>query len=89
VPFVEELTFRGLLYSSLRARLGVPIAVGISAGLFAGGHGYGLLGLLSVFWSGTLWAVAYERTRSLLPCFVAHGIENLVATVSFAAMYRF
>jgi hypothetical protein len=64
-------------------------SAGVSAAMFAGGHGYGLIGLLSVFWSGWLWAVGYERTRSLLPGIVAHSVENLLATVSFAAMYRF
>jgi membrane protease YdiL (CAAX protease family) len=89
VPFVEEVAFRGLLYSTLRTHFGVLPSAGVSAVVFAGGHGYGLIGLLSVFWSGLLWAVGYERTRSLLPGIVAHGVENLLATVSFAAMYRF
>ena len=89
VPFVEEVAFRGLLYTTLRTHFGVLPSAGVSAAMFAGGHGYGLIGLLSVFWSGLLWAVGYERTRSLLPGIVAHSVENLLATVSFAAMYRF
>lgn len=89
VPFFEELAFRGVLYGALRTRLGVMPSAAISAALFAGGHAYGLVGLASVFWSGLLWAAGYERSRSLWPPIIAHGIENLLATVSFVAMYRF
>jgi membrane protease YdiL (CAAX protease family) len=51
-------------------------------------HGYGMIGLASVFWSGIIWAVAYERTRSLWPAILAHGVNNLLVTAEFLWLYR-
>jgi len=80
-PIVEELTFRGLLYSTLRTRLGVWPAALLSAALFALPHGYAAAGSLSVLVSGVLWGLAYERTRSLLPGLLAHSANNLISTL--------
>jgi len=80
-PMVEELTFRGLLYGTLRTRLAVGPAAAISAVLFAVPHGYAAAGTLSVLMSGVLWALAYERTRSLLPGLIAHAVNNLMSTL--------
>ncbi|HKZ04975.1 MAG TPA: CPBP family intramembrane glutamic endopeptidase [Methylomirabilota bacterium] len=87
-PFIEELTFRGLLYGTLRAVTGAPLAAVASGCLFAAAHGYGLAGFLSVFVSGILWALAYERSRSLLPGIVAHAVNNLSVTVTYLVMLR-
>ena len=65
-PIIEELVFRGLLYGTLRTRLGVWPSALASAVIFALPHGYAVAGSLSVLMSGVLWALAYERTRSLL-----------------------
>ena len=88
-PVLEELLFRGLLYGTLRLRLGpLPAAVG-SATLFALAHGYGVVGFASVFLSGALWALAYERTRSLLPGMLAHAASNVQATLIVLLTLRF
>ena len=87
-PVVEEIAFRGVLYATLRTRLGMAPAVLVSAGIFALVHGYGTMGFASVFWSGTLWALAYERTRSLVPCMLAHAVNNLLVTVEFVWLLR-
>jgi membrane protease YdiL (CAAX protease family) len=80
-PIAEEILFRGVLYGTLRLRLApLPSAI-LSAAVFAGAHGYGAVGTASVFVSGVLWALAYERTRSLLPGMLAHAAGNLLATV--------
>ena len=60
-----------------------------SAGLFALAHGYGVVGFVSVFLSGVLWAVAYERTKSLLPGMLAHSASNIQATAITLATLRF
>jgi membrane protease YdiL (CAAX protease family) len=39
--------------------------------------------------SGVLWAIAYERTRSLLPGMPAHAANNLQATAVVLASLRF
>jgi membrane protease YdiL (CAAX protease family) len=87
-PLVEEVAFRGILYGTLRTKLSVGPAALLSAGCFAAVHGYGTLGLASVFWSGILWAVAYERTRSLWPAILAHGVNNLLVTAEFVWLFR-
>jgi len=87
-PLGEEVAFRGVLYPALRARVGVAPAVALSAAVFAVAHGYGVLGFTEVFWSGVLWAVAYERTGSLWPCIIAHAAGNLAATVGVVALLR-
>jgi membrane protease YdiL (CAAX protease family) len=87
-PLVEEVAFRGILYGTLRTKLSVGPAALLSAVCFAAVHGYGTLGLASVFWSGILWAVAYERTRSLWPAILAHGVNNLMVTAEFVWLFR-
>jgi uncharacterized protein len=87
-PVVEEVVFRGVLYGTLRRRMAVwPAALG-SAAIFALVHGYGAIGLASVFWSGIIWALAYERTLSLWPGILAHGLNNLLVTVEFVWIFR-
>lgn len=87
-PVFEEIAFRGLLYAILRRRLRVWPAAAISAGIFAAAHGYGLIGFVSVFWSGLLWAWIYERTGSLLPGMIAHATNNLLVCLSVMALLR-
>ena len=87
-PLGEEVAFRGVLYPALRSRFGVAPAAALSATVFAVAHGYGVLGFAVVFWSGILWALAYERTGSLWPCFTAHAAGNLAATVGVVTLLR-
>jgi membrane protease YdiL (CAAX protease family) len=47
-----------------------------------------VIGFASVFWSGVLWALAYERTRSLLPAILGHAINNLFVSVEFIWLLR-
>ena len=88
-PIFEELAFRGLLYPTLRLRLPPWPAALLSAALFGVAHGYGLQGFAAVTWSGMIWALGYERSRSLLPGMLAHAASNLLATGSFLLLLRF
>lgn len=87
-PMFEELTFRGLLYGTLRTRLGPWPSALVSAVLFTLPHGYATAGSLSVLMSGLLWAWAYERTRSLLPGLLAHSANNLMSTLWVVGLLR-
>jgi uncharacterized protein len=87
-PLFEELIFRGALFGTLRVRLRWPLAALASALIFAGAHGYGLVGFASVFLSGLLWAWAYEKTGSLLPGMIAHAANNLAVAVTLLALLR-
>lgn len=87
-PMFEELAFRGLLYAILRRRFQFMPAALISASIFAVAHGYGLIGFISVLWSGFLWAWMYEKTGSLLPGMIAHATNNLLVCLAVMALLR-
>jgi membrane protease YdiL (CAAX protease family) len=87
-PIFEELAFRGLLFAMLRRRFEFLPAALISTSLFALAHGYSLIGFISVFWSGFLWAWIYERTGSLIPSMVAHAMNNLLVCLTVMALLR-
>ena len=87
-PVVEEILFRGLLYATLRTRIGVAESALLSAVIFTLPHGYSIAGSASVLVSGLLWAVAYERTRSLLPGLFAHAVNNLLSTLWTVGLLR-
>jgi membrane protease YdiL (CAAX protease family) len=84
----EETVFRGLVFATLRRKFGLAASAALSAAIFALGHGYGVVGFASVFWSGLLWAWAYQKTGSLLPGMVAHGLGNLLASLEVIALLR-
>ncbi|MEQ1680872.1 MAG: CPBP family intramembrane glutamic endopeptidase [Nitrospira sp.] len=47
-----------------------------------------MIGFISVFWSGFLWAWIYERTGSLIPGMVAHAMNNLLVCLTVMALLR-
>ncbi len=87
-PAMEELAFRGVLYYSLRHRLGPMAAALATAGFFAGLHFYSLPGFLMTAWSGLVWALAFERLRSLLPGIGAHAVYNVLYVAGLVLLYR-
>lgn len=87
-PLFEELVFRGLLFATLRRKFGWGLSATLSAAIFAIAHGYGVLGFVSVIWSGLLWAWVYEKTGSLLPGIVAHALNNLMVCLSIMWLLR-
>ena len=87
-PVIEEILFRGLLFATLRARFGLGASAVLSAAIFAVAHGYGPAGFIAVFWSGVLWAVAYEKTGSLIPAIAAHAVDNLGASLALLLVLR-
>jgi membrane protease YdiL (CAAX protease family) len=80
VPFVEELTYRGLGYSVLErfgrwpAILGVGVLFGLSHGLLVS------LPILIVFGAALAWI--RSETGSVIPGMVLHGAFNLIALVA-------
>lgn len=76
-PIVEELLFRGLGHSLLRP-FGRTFAILASGVAFAAAHGLvEAFPLLAVFGAGLAWV--RERTGSVYPCIVLHGLFNTVA----------
>jgi membrane protease YdiL (CAAX protease family) len=80
-PIGEEVFFRGFVYGGLRARWGVPVAALVSAGFFAAVH-MQLVHGFPIFLLGLLLAVVYERSGSLVPVMVTHGLNNVIAVLS-------
>ena len=82
----EESLFRGFLYTSLRRSMGAFPAILITAFLFSAAH-LDLGGALQLFALGFLFAFVLERTKSIIPCMVAHCMWNsctfLMALVFF------
>lgn len=74
-PICEETLFRGFLYTSLRRYWGVMPSLLLTAALFAGVHLDGG-GFLPLFGLGFLFGFIVERTKSILPSMVAHGLWN-------------
>lgn len=76
-PLGEEVLFRGLLYGSLRARLGVGPAA-LLAGLIFGAIHFDApaQGILLLCVLGMLFCLLYEKTGSLLPGIGLHALHN-------------
>jgi len=74
-PLCEETLFRGFLYSAFRSYWGVVPSMMLSAALFAGVH-LDVGGFLPLFSLGCLFAFVFERTKSIVPSMVAHGLWN-------------
>ncbi len=76
----EELAFRGLILQGLRSRLGAISAVALSALLFGVIHLDPLQGL-GAFFTGLYLGYLTVRSGSIYPAIVAHGFNNLWATL--------
>ncbi len=83
-PIVEEVVFRGLLYGWLRRHIGVAAGAVVSAVVFAAVHGIPVL-LPALAVTGLVLAIVYERSGSLWPPIIVHGIFNTMMTVALYA----
>jgi uncharacterized protein len=81
VAIGEETFFRGYAYRVLRARLGLVGGIGASALLFALVHGLEPGAWLPILPVGIVLALLVERSSSLWPAVVAHGVVNALAVV--------
>lgn len=84
-PIVEEIVYRGVLYSALRSRIGVIGAVIIVTSLFGSVHFFQYWGAWSLIIGITLLSlvltVTRAVTRSIKPCVAIHLLINAVAAV--------
>ena len=90
VGFLEEVIFRGLLFNAMLPN-GKNSAIVVSSVTFGIGHiinlfnGSGaelLPNLLQVVYAiavGFMFVMIYYRTKSLLPCIIAHGVFNALS----------
>ena len=78
-PWIEELTVRGLLFSSLERRIGLWPAAGLSGFLWAGAHF--VAAVLILFTAvGAILAFIRWRTGSILVGLILHAMLNTYAT---------
>ena len=82
VPFIEEVIFRGLVLGWLRKHLRFVYAAPISALLFSVVHGIpDLMPALAVM--GLVLAAMKERSGSLWPSIIVHGVFNALMTITY------
>jgi membrane protease YdiL (CAAX protease family) len=79
-PLVEEMIYRGLLYSALQRATGMVWAVIIVSALFAGVHIYQYKNNLGVIAAITIFSLSLTLMRAysgrLLPCYIMHLVFN-------------
>lgn len=75
-PVVEEIFFRGFLYSALKKELSLRWAIFISAALFSLLHAH-VIGFAPILILGIFLAYLYEKTGSLVPCATVHILHNM------------
>ena len=100
VGFLEEVIFRGFLFKAL-AKENVKTAMIISSVTFGIGHilnlfnGSGmelldnLCQVIAAIACGFLFVTIFHRGGSLIPCILAHGINNAVSVFSNEAAVTF
>jgi membrane protease YdiL (CAAX protease family) len=84
-PFIEELVYRGILYSALQKTIGIQWAIIIVSILFAAVHvleyynNIGVILVISILSVSLTLLRAY--TGKLLPCFIVHLVFNGIQAI--------
>lgn len=87
VGYIEEMLFRGFLFTAVLESDGIVTATLVSSQTFALGHivnlftGQGTFGtviqMAGAFCLGFLYTVVYYRTKSLWPCIISHALVDI------------
>lgn len=80
-PFYEEIFYRGFIYRWLRTRVGMRWAIVISSLIFTLAHFPTMNAMPVNFISGVVFAWTYERTGSVVPGMIVHGVFNTIAVL--------
>lgn len=88
-PIAEELFFRGMLFQTLRRRLGLWPGIGISSALFGLAHSQpgaetsaNLLVFVIIFPLGMALAWAFHRRGTLLVPILMHAVFNAIGVLA-------
>jgi len=76
-PIIEEIFFRGFLYSAVRKRFGIIVGVLLSSALFSMLH-TNIASFLPIMVLGILMAFLYETTNSLITPIAVHILHNSI-----------
>ncbi|MDQ0172546.1 CPBP family intramembrane glutamic endopeptidase [Paenibacillus tundrae] len=80
-PIYEEIFYRGFIFRWLRTRVSMSWAIVISSLIFTAAH-YPTMNAMPVnFISGVVLAWTYERTGSVVPGMIVHGVFNTIAVL--------
>lgn len=85
-PVYEEIFYRGFLYRWIRSKYGVGIGMFVSSVIFMLVHIPTYNSLPYTFLSGLVFAWTYEKTNSVYPSMIIHGLFNGLAIVLTAAL---
>jgi membrane protease YdiL (CAAX protease family) len=84
-PLVEEVVFRGVLYSALRKRIGIAWGAGVVIAIFAAIHvpqyWPNVAAISTILLLSSVLTIVRARTGRLLPCFVIHLFFNGITSV--------
>jgi membrane protease YdiL (CAAX protease family) len=87
-PLIEELMFRGALYSALRNYFSAALAIPVSALLFAAIHPQGVIGLVPLTFIGMMLAFLREWRGSLVAPMLAHACVNAGTLIMVMLLMR-
>lgn len=80
-PIYEEIFYRGFIYRWIRVRLGVKWGILLSSLIFTIAHFPTLNAMPVNFITGVMFAWAYEKTGSVIPAMIIHGVFNTIAVL--------
>ena len=84
-PLVEEVVYRGILYSALQRSLGIGWAILVVTFLFASVHFFQYWGspgtLISITVLSLILTLVRAKTNNLLPCIILHTIFNGIQAI--------
>lgn len=80
-PIYEEIFYRGFLYKWIRGKCGVGAGLIVSSLIFTVVHIPTYNTLPVNFLSGVIFAWTYERSGSIVPGIIIHGLFNGIAVV--------
>jgi len=78
-PIYEEIFYRGFIYRWLRVRLGMNWGILISSLIFTVAHFPTVNAMPVNFINGIVFAWVYEKTGSVIPGMIVHGLMNTTA----------
>ena len=85
-PIYEEMFYRGFLYRWFRTRVGMVGALFLSSIIFTIAHIPTYNAMPVNFFSGIVFAFAYEKTNSIWPSVLIHGISNGIMVLLASSM---
>lgn len=86
-PAVEEIIFRGYLYTAFRKYFSFVFSVLVTSFLFSFIHA-DVFALIPIFCIGFVLSVVYEYTGSIVSSFTAHALWNLNTFLVFVLLFK-